>query len=82
MAGYGRDRFVPTFGGFVEVTLAGGWHGLIKAEDVENVLPRHEGGTCIHVRNLRAILMDVPVKQVIAALKKASKASGGSHETA
>ncbi len=81
MAVYCRDQFVPTFGGFVEVTLDGGWHGLIKAEDVENVLPRHEGGTCIHVRNLRAILMDVPVKQVIAALRKASKQGGANGTT-
>jgi hypothetical protein len=65
------DRIVAVFGGFVEISTRNGWHGLIRADEIDHVLPRREGGTTLNVRNLRAILLDVPINKVIAAMREA-----------
>jgi hypothetical protein len=65
------DAVTPAFGGFVEVTLRSGWRGLLRVDDVDFVVPRKEGGTSIRCKSLRTILVDVPIEQVIAAMRKA-----------
>ena len=65
------DRIEAVFGGFVEITTRNGWHGLIRVGEIDHVLPRNEGGTSLNVRGLRAILLDVPINEVIAVLREA-----------
>ena len=69
-----RDMVRPAGRGFLEIETASGWQVVLSPGEIESIRGRREGGTCIHtVNGRRPIMLDVPVTQVLAALK------GGDH---
>ena len=65
------DAVAAVFGGFIEIQSRNGWRGLLNVGDISQVVPRNEGGTSIRSNNFRTVLVDVPIEQVIAAIRKA-----------
>lgn len=66
------DRVTATPGGFVQIETHGGWRGLLRVSQIDQAVPRKEGGTSIRCRGCRTILVDVPINKVIDAMSKAS----------
>jgi hypothetical protein len=72
-----RDIVRPAGRGFLEIETSSGWQVLLSPGEIQSVRGRCEGGTVIHtVNGQKPIMLDVPVTQVLAALK------GGDHGTA
>ena len=67
------DSIEPVMTGFVMVRTRTGWQGLLSVDLIDHVFPRTEGGTALKVDGVRTLLLDVPFKQVVEALRKAAE---------
>ena len=82
------DFVIATWGGFLEIDLRDGWHGLLRIDHITQVLPRGNGGgasiRCLWAmggpKKYKSILVDVPAGAVIDAIRKASDINGGTDE--
>ena len=63
--------------GFVNVQTRTGWQGLLAIDVITHVFPRTEGGTSLRLDGVKTLLLDVPFRQVVEALRKAG--GGGDH---
>ena len=70
-----RDTVEPSVGGFLEIVLRNGWRGLLSPSEILSVRPRAEGGSAIHLKARRPILVSVPVELVIEAMEGAADAT-------
>ncbi|MDH3656081.1 MAG: hypothetical protein OEN21_17590 [Myxococcales bacterium] len=61
--------------GFLEILTGDGWRVALSPDQIESVRGRNEGGCCIHLRHGRPILLDVPVKRVLAELEGTADAT-------
>jgi len=60
--------------GMLTILTGSGWRAALSPDQIESVRGRNEGGSCIHVRNGRPILLDLPVNKVLAELEGADHA--------
>ena len=76
------DRVSAAWGGFIELRFRDGKQALLRANDIEEALPRREGGTALRLRRARTILVDCPISEVIDAMAQAFiTIDGGCDET-
>ena len=66
-----HDSIEPAMPGFVSVKTRTGWTGLLAIDMISAVFPRTEGGTSLKLEGVKTLLLDVPFKRVVEALKKA-----------
>jgi len=71
------DSIEPVTPGFVHVQTRTGWQGLLAVDVITHCFPRNEGGSVLRLDGVKDLLLDVPFKQVVDALRKA----GGGHAT-
>ena len=74
------DEIKPTgIRGFVQFRLRNGYSGMLAISRITNCFPRKEGGVRLFIDGeMKPILLDLSVEQVMAALQAAQ---GGGHAT-
>ena len=73
------DDSVKGADGFLEIRTKNGWVELWNLSDIQIVRARKEGGTLLRRAGRRVMLIDVPIDDVVAAMKAAEQ--GGRHES-
>jgi hypothetical protein len=63
------DEVTPGPMGFLQIQTRMGFRAMIAIREIQSVRKRTEGGCSIHTTNGSPILIDVPMKVIIAAME-------------